>query len=174
LRRAEGGGLGPGEDRELGQQCLAEDHRARRAQPADDLGVLVRRLPERVGAMCRQLAGHVDVVLHGDRDAEQRPLSVAAAARVGLVGLGQRALGHHDAIGVQLRVDAVDALQVELHELTRGDVARADEFRLSRESGEGKIELVHARHPIGRLQGLSPWTGCPTASCACAPTTRRR
>ena len=35
-----------------------------------------------------------------------------AAARVGLVGLGERLLGEHDAVGVELRVEALDAVEV--------------------------------------------------------------
>ena len=74
------------------------------------------------------LAGDVDVVLDRDRHAQQRALAAGRAARVGLVGFQQRALGEHDPEGVQQRVVARDALEVELDELARGDLAGGDQL----------------------------------------------
>ena len=54
-----------------------------------------------VGALGRHLAGDVDVVLDGDRHAQQRAPARRRGGGVGLVGLEQRPLGEHDAEGVQ-------------------------------------------------------------------------
>ncbi len=115
---------------------LADDHRAGRAQPPHDLGVLARGVAECVGAARGDLARDVRVVLDRDRHAEQRARVAAAAAPVGLVGLGQRALGEDDAEGVERRVEAGDPLEVGLGQLARGDVARGDHLGLAREAGE--------------------------------------
>src|SRR5207245_9726643 len=103
--------------------------------------------PVGAGPMHRQLAGDVDVVLQRDRDAEQRTITVASAAGVGLIRLGKRTLRHHDAIGVQLRVQALDALQVELDELARAHLTLANELGLACEAGESQIDLVHEAAP---------------------------
>ncbi len=66
-----------------------------------------------VGAVSGDLAGDVDVVLDRDRHAQQRALAAGAAARVGLVGFQPRALGEHDAEGVQPRIQARDPLEVQ-------------------------------------------------------------
>ena len=83
---------------------LADHDRARpRAARRTTSASCARRLAVGVRAERRQLAGHVDVVLDRDRNAEQRPLArPPAPARVGLVGLQPRALGEHDAKRVQL------------------------------------------------------------------------
>ena len=106
-----------GQMRQLGHVGLADDHRAGLAQAAHHLGVGGSRLVDRVRAPRRQLAGHVDVVLDGDRHAEQRALAARTAARVRLVGFQPRALGEDDAEGVQLPVVAVDPVEVQLDEL---------------------------------------------------------
>ncbi len=71
--------------------------------------------------------------------------AAGAAARVGLVGFQQRALGEHDAERVQLRVEARDPLEVELDQLARGDLARGDQLRLAGDSGVGELDGVHLR-----------------------------
>ena len=57
----------------------------------------------------------------------------------GLVGLEQRALGEHLAEGVELGVEALDARQVRLDELARGDLAGAQQLGLARGAGEGQV-----------------------------------
>ena len=104
---AERDGLGERPDRQLRHVRLADDDRAGLAQPRDDVGVDGPRAGVRRAAPARRLAGDVGVVLDRDRDAEQRALLAGAAAGVGLVGLGERALGEDDAVGVELRIDAV-------------------------------------------------------------------
>ena len=92
-----------------------------------------------VAAVRGDLAGDVDVVLDRDRDAEQRALVAAAAAAVGLVGLGERALGEHDAEGVERRVEARDALEV------RARPARATRPRRRRSARPGGRAPAKAR-----------------------------
>ena len=60
----------------------------------DDLGVGRGRLAVGVAAERGHLAGDVDVVLDGDRHAQQRAIAAGAAARIGLTSLEQRALGN--------------------------------------------------------------------------------
>ena len=128
-----------------GHVRLADDHRSGRAQPADDLGVRRDRPAVRVAAVGGRLAGDVAVVLDRHRHAEQRPLVAALGAGVGLVGLGQRALGERHAVGVELRVEPRDALEVQLGELARRDLAAADQLGLAGGAGEGEVDGVHLR-----------------------------
>ena len=116
---------------------------ARRAQPADDLGVLARRLvdgpaPERV-----ELSGDVELVLDRDRDAQQRRRLAGVQSRLGVLGLRQRLLAEHDPERVQSRVEPLDPLEVELHQLARRDLARAQQLGLPR--GPGKRQVLPAR-----------------------------
>ena len=70
--------------------------------------------------------------------------SPRAAAPVGLLGVHERALVHDLAKRVQLRVEPLDPLEVEDHELARGDLAAADQLRLAGDSCEGEVIAVHA------------------------------
>ncbi len=70
--------LGERPQRQLGHVGLADDHRARLAQAAHDLGVRARGLAVGVGAERGHLAGDVDVVLDRDRHAQQRALAAPA------------------------------------------------------------------------------------------------
>ena len=67
----------------------------------------------------------------------------ARAARVGLVGLGERALGEDDAVGVEPRVQALDALEGGLDDLTGRDLPVAHQARLLGGAGVGEIGGVH-------------------------------
>ena len=142
-RRAERGRLGERPEGQLGHVRLADDHRARLAQAADDLGVGACRVAVGVRAERRHLAGDVDVVLDGDRHPQQRPLVAAAAARVGLVGLQPRALGEDDTEGVRGRVQARDPLEVELHQLARGDLPGARSARPGGRSLRRRARWLH-------------------------------
>ena len=66
-----------------------------------------------------------------------------AAARVGLLGLQQRAFGEHHAKGVQSRLRALDAPQTQLDELARGELPVGDQLGLSGDPGEGDLSCVH-------------------------------
>ena len=125
---------------------LADQHGARLAQPPHDLGVLLGG--EAVGerAAGGDLSRHVRVVLDRDRDPVQRRRAVAAAA-VGRVRGRERLGREHDAVGAQQRIQALDPLEVEPGQLTRGDLAVADELGLARQAGEGEIGVVHGARP---------------------------
>ena len=71
-RRTERDGFGERPQHHLGHRGLADDDCARRAQPPHHLGVVGLGGPVGGGAVCRHLAGDVDVVLDRDRHAEQR------------------------------------------------------------------------------------------------------
>ena len=153
-----------GDDLQLGDVRLADDHRAGGAQAAHDLGVLARGLAVGVGAVGGDLAGDVGVVLDRDRDAEQRARVAAAAAAVGLVGLDQRALGEHDAEGVERRVEPRDALEAGLGQLARGELAGGDQLGLAREPGEDGV----GGHGHGGA-GYRAWDDRPLHVTAVAP-----
>ncbi len=108
-----------------GSVRLADHDRARLAQASHDLAVGPGRLVEAVGAVGGDVAGHVDAVLDRDRHAEQRPLLPRLQPRLGLLGFEQRLLGEDDAKGVQLRIEARDPVQAELHQLARGETSPA-------------------------------------------------
>ena len=110
------------------------------------------------------LAGDVGVVLDRDRDAEQRALVAAAAAAVGLVGLDQRALGEHDAEGVERGVEPRDALEARLGQLARGELAGGDQLRLAREPGVDGV----GGHGHGGA-GYRSWDDRPLHVTAVAP-----
>ena len=69
--------------------------------------------------MPSRLSGQVVTVLERDRHPEQRPLVAGPQPRLGLLGLGQRPLGEHDAEGVQLRIEPLDAVEMQLNQLGR-------------------------------------------------------
>ena len=126
------------------------------AEPPDDLVVLRRGLGEGIGAVAGDLAGHVLDVLDRDRYAEQQPLLAGALARVGLLRVDERPLGHHLAEGVQLRVEPPDPLEVQLDELARRHLARADELRQANDTREGKLVALHAARNLQRRRDLRP------------------
>ena len=74
---------------------------------------------------------------------EQRTPIARPAARVGLVGLGQGAVGEHDAEGVELGVHLPDALERRLDELARRDLAGGHQARLLGGAGEAEVGGVH-------------------------------
>ena len=131
--------FGEREDHQFRHSGFADDHRARRAQPADHLRVVGRRRRDRAAAAGREFTGDVDVVLDRDRDAQQRqPLAGVEAALRGQ-GLLARGLGQHHAEAAQLRVQPRDAVQVDLEQRRRGDGGRGQHPRLFGGSREGQI-----------------------------------
>ncbi len=159
-RDTERGSLGVAHDRQLGQVGLADHNRAGRPQAAHQLAVLARGREVGGGAPRRDLPGHVLGVLHRDRDAEQRPVVTARPPGVGLLRVGARAVSHDQPERVQLGVEASDPLEVQLDELTRRDLAAANELGLSYDSGEGKLVAVHGR---GNLAAHRPRRRCESS-----------
>ena len=98
--------------------------------------------PYALGSVRRHVARHVDVVLDRERHAEERALVPRFQARRGLVGLREGALAVDGAERVELRVEARDAPQVELHEVARRELPAADELGLAGDRGEGE-GVVH-------------------------------
>ncbi len=117
------------------------------AQPAHELGVGGCAVGEPAGAVGGVLAGDVGVVLHGHGHPQQRALLPRSAPAIGLLGLRQCPFRQHHPVAVELRVDALDALQVGLGELPRADLAGAHELRLAGCTGEGQIGGVHGARP---------------------------
>jgi hypothetical protein len=128
---------------------LAEQNGAGGAQAAHDLVVLRRRaaVPER--AARADLARDVGVVLDRDRHAVERRRAVAAA-RVGRAGRSERLAGEHDPVAAEERIQAVDPPEVELGQLARRDLARADQLGLAPEAGEGEVGWIHGADPSAR------------------------
>src|SRR5690606_39870994 len=110
-RERGGGGSAPAE---LRRGRLAQDHRARLAQPGDDRRVV---LPgpgriDREGTLERGPAAGVDQVLDGDGDAIERPHGlVPAPALRGSGGLAHGALRIHEAERLDDRIDRLDPAQ---------------------------------------------------------------
>ncbi len=115
-RRAE---VGP-----LGHVGLAEDHRARRPQPLDQVGVRVGRAArQRQGPGGRRHVAGVDVVLEEDRDAVERaagPAEPVPEIAGGRLAQGRRAGAQHR---VELGVDGLDPPQVRAGQRGRGQRA---------------------------------------------------
>ncbi len=83
------------------------------------------------------------VVLDRDRHAGQRAIDLA-----GRVGGGQGLLAHHDAEGVELRVESFDAGHEELDEFARLHFAPA--YQLGERGGTCKSEFVGGRVHLQR------------------------
>ena len=154
-------GLGEGPQRQLGRARDADDDRPGRAQDPHELAVLGLRVAVGVGAAHARRPGDCHVVLHGDRHAEQRAVVAAARPPAGLVGLEQRALVEDDPEGVQVAVQARDALERVLDELARRDLTGSHELGLSRDTGEGELATLgrggrrHRHHRLD-LSGRHP------------------
>ncbi len=117
--------------RELVHVQLAEQHRARFAQPRDDRRIVGRDAVGVDGTRCRGAdAGRVDVVLQRDRDAVQRP-AIAAGSRFGVERpcLRQRRIGQHRDEGIDARIQPLDPLQVRARERFAGQLASGDALR---------------------------------------------
>src|SRR6185503_11913887 len=107
---------------------LAEKHGARVAQLTHDFGIFSRYAVGIHGARGRrQNAGRVDVVLEADRNAVQRA-AILAADDLGLecARLLERALRRDRYIGVDARVDALDAIEIRAREIDGRQIARRD------------------------------------------------
>ena len=124
-RRAEAARLGHGQDPELGQVGLPDDHEARLAQPAHDEGVVARdEVAEGVRAQRVRHAGDRGGVLDRDRHAGERP----RIARADRVGGRQRPLGIEVHERVELAVERLDPPQRGLGQLARAELAAPNEL----------------------------------------------
>src|SRR5206468_3571152 len=107
----------------------------------------------------RHLPGQVDLVLDRERDAEQRRVLAGPAARVGLIGLRDRPLRVDGRERVELAVERGDALQRELHELARRDVAGRQGLRLTGHAGPRELFVAGHGPTLLRLSGARGWSG---------------
>ena len=115
--------------RERRRVGAADDDRACLAQVGHDRAVVHRdRILEGDDAVGGRAAGHVDVDLHRDRHAVQRPERVAGAHRcVRRIGRGQRRRVEDLDEGVQLAVDGSGPAQPCGNDITTGHRAVADQ-----------------------------------------------
>ncbi len=110
---------------ELLQIGFAKDNSACLLQTAHHFGIFRRNaVLEQLARGRRSHARRIDVVLHGDGDAVQRPdLLAATELLVALAGSGERLLVHHRDEGSQDWIEFRDPIQTRLRELDRGDGA---------------------------------------------------
>ena len=146
-----------------------------RAQPADDLGVARDRARVRGGAPGGGSPATSTSSLIATGTPSSGRVVAGAAAAVGLVGLGQRALGEHDAVGVEQRVDPRDPRERRLDDLARGDLAVADQSGLLGGAGEGErrwrplrstLPAAALRSPASRADAAAARCPCPCADCS--------
>jgi hypothetical protein len=109
---------------ELVRVALADEGGAGGAHAGDRAGVLRRVAAPAGRARGGGDAGDVEDVLDAQRDAAQRP--AVRAAPVGLAGLLEHAVGLEVQVGVELAVEAVDALERRAGELDGGQLARVE------------------------------------------------
>src|SRR5438270_203968 len=79
---------------------------------------------------------------------EPPPSVAGAGAALGLLGLDAGPLGEHHPEGVQPRVDALDALEIQVDQLAWRDLARAYQLSLAGWAGECQLGRVHGRGEI--------------------------
>ena len=85
----------------------------------------------------------VSVVFDCDRHAEQRAVFVGGVKRVGPIRVGEGPLGEDDAVRVEKGIHGLDLRQRGLDELAGRHLAGADQTRLRRGPGVGKIGGIH-------------------------------
>ena len=112
--------LGHGPQPELGRVRLADDDRARLAQPADVGGVVVGDpvAERRAAVRSREPIGGAEQILDGERHAAERSL----VTRAHRVGLGQRTLRAANGERVDRRIEALDRLERGPHQLPCGQL----------------------------------------------------
>ncbi len=143
---------------EFGHLGLADHDRARRAQPADDLGVGWSGVRVRPSPAAGDLAGDVDLILDGDRDAEQRRKIALSHPSIDFVRLLERPLAIHRGEGVELAVEPIDPAKRHLNKLPRGDGTAANQLDLARQARERHILTGHSpilKAPDGPVQNAS-------------------
>ena len=128
---------------------LGDEHRARLVELGDDGRVLVDHLVfEGLGAPGRGIAAHRQEVLGAPRDAVQRPPPDALGKlAVGAARLFEGALFGQSDDAVQLRVEGLEAIEVEERQLFRCDGPRPQEVAElgHRQQGEFRVTLGSSR-----------------------------
>ena len=161
--------LGAPQQAELRRVRLAQDYRARRSHPLHDYGVGGRHPvfeDERAagGANARRRLQ----VLHADGHAVQRAQVIAPHHGVlGVLRGGLSLVSGESQVRVELRIQTVDALEVEPDELDRGDLLFPNQVP---ELGRGlKRDVASCRHV-----GSPPGSELPPACLPGGPQAGRR
>ena len=116
------------------------------------------RLGQRGDPGRRRGARDVDVLLDRERDAVQR--AGALGRGVGRIGRRARLVGQHEHDRVEVGVDGLDALEVRIDDLARGDLARGDQF--GQLSGTATPQLLGHDPRLLLLGNASREPGVPT------------
>jgi len=123
LHRAEEGGFVGGAHGELVHIGLAQVHGAGGVEFLDHRGVVgADEVGQHLGATGGEPALSAEDVLLGQGDAGQGAGVASGKAGVGRLGLGQGALRLGGDVGVDGRVEPVDAVQIQLGQLDAGDL----------------------------------------------------
>ena len=132
---------------ELHQVSLAQQDGAGLGEPARDEGIAGRHVVlEHDRSPGSGYAGHIHQILHRNRDALKGAQIVAAGDRLlRRLSRGQSPIRGHGDEGVELRIQAVDALQVILGELDGGDLPLLEEGGQFLNAGKGE-GVVHWGH----------------------------
>jgi hypothetical protein len=95
------------------------------------------------GSPSCQLASNVNVILDGDREAQEWKPFPGVDSMLGLRRLATGAFGSHDAERVQLTVEARDPIQIQLDEVRRCDLPIREHADLIRRTREDRPRHVH-------------------------------
>jgi len=115
---------------------LADDDRPRRPQSAHHLGVRGRGRALEGRAEPRRHPGHVDVILDGDRDAEQREVLTCGAFAVSVGSICESVGPKHHAEGVQRGLAGLDRAQSPADQVHGSDAATGEPISLLRQRGK--------------------------------------
>ena len=147
--------------RALRQVQLAQQHRARLAQPRHHRRVKLRRkILQHLRAAHRRHPGCVAQILHRNRNPMQRTTHIARRnLRSRTPCLCQRCVRHHRRIALQRTIQSVDPRQLRRSQIDRRQLARRNPRRKRFNRGVGKIGSVsHRERPFhwetvaGRLE----------------------
>jgi hypothetical protein len=138
--------LGEAADRELRKRRLGHEDHAGRAHRRDQVGVVTGGPRGAAAAVTRDLTSHVELVLDGDRDAQQRSGLARAPATVGLVGRRERLLPEDRDDRVDPRVLPLDRSERRLGQLTRGQGPGGEQLALAGGSGGNGLGSIHAQN----------------------------
>ena len=134
---SEGGSAGERPLTELARVGLADDDRARGAQPAHDLGVGHRRSHPARRTEHRRCPREVDVVLDRDRHPEQWAVLSGGSSAVGPCGVGECLFTQHHAKRVECRLACLDGVQRLPRQLNRRHAATGQPVQQAGQGGEG-------------------------------------
>ena len=138
-------------ERERAQAELGHQHRARVGEPAHDGGVGRRHaVAVRLGAPGRRDAGGVDEILGAPRHAVQRAAVLAARELgVGAARGGERVVARDGDAAQELRLVALEPLEVERRQPLGAQLLRLDPARQRRQRGERDVLVARRQRRRG-------------------------